>query len=749
MLNTYTRQSVDHGPAERELGFAELFEFVFSVFRQQFWVVLSIAILFIGLGALYVVTTPPTYTAHATMIIDKGTVQVQLGGVLSQVPVEIESQIQLIKSEAVALAVARKLNLANDPEFAGQPIGIRGLVQTLRTRFLPADAPKPDIDLPRAAAFEALERLKVTRTGYVFEIEFPAFNPERAAQVANAFADSYIEDQLKYKHQVADEAGTWLKNQIQELRDQSVRADEAVTQFKAKHNIVAADGRLISEQQMTLLNSQLVVTREKTAETRARLDRIEAVVNTNSPGTQAIATVTNSLNNPVIVKLRSQYLELAGREAMWSREYGADHLAVVNLKRQIREIRGAIHDELRRIAETYKSEYEIAKQRQAELEKAVAEAVSRSQETNHALATLRDLESSAETYRGLYRNALQRGTELVQKQSYPGAEARLILRASTPPRPSSPPPLVLLCVSAVGGLVLGFAAGAARASLDRVFRTPTQLEAALQAKCIALAPAIKASSVRRYGSPPQSAPRTIRRDKSIIWEVVDQPLSRFAEAMRSIRLEMHLNGPKKSIVALGFTSSLPKEGKSTIASAFSLLAAQAGTRTILLDCDLRNPAISTKLAPNAEYGLLEVISGKKQLEEVVWTDPTTGLVFLPAVVRRSRAAESTTILSSPALRAFVEKLRQMYDCVILDFSPAAPIIDVQATAGLVDAYVFVVEWSNTKIDVVELALAKANVVQENLLGVVLNKVDFKVLGRYEGYRRDYYSDKHYGQYGQV
>jgi succinoglycan biosynthesis transport protein ExoP len=301
----------------------------------------------------------------------------------------------------------------------------------------------------------------------------------------------------------------------------------------------------------------------------------------------------------------------------------------------------------------------------------------------------------------------------------------------------------------VGGLVLGFAAGAMRASLDRVFRTPTQVEAALQTKCLALAPVVKASSVRRYGSPPQSPPRTIRRDKGIIWEVVDQPLSRFAEAMRSIRLEMHLSGPKKSIVALGFTSSLPKEGKSTIAAAFSLLTAQAGTRTILLDCDLRNPALSAKLAPNAENGLLEVIEGKKQLEEVLWTDPTTGLVFVPAVVKKSRAAESTMILSSPALRTFVEKLRQMYDCVILDFSPAAPIIDVQATAALVDAYVFVVEWSNTKIDVAELALAKATVVQENLLGVVLNKVDFRTLGRYEGYRRDYYSDKHYGQYGQV
>ena len=87
--------------------------------------------------------------------------------------------------------------------------------------------------------------------------------------------------------------------------------------------------------------------------------------------------------------------------------------------------------------------------------------------------------------------------------------------------------------------------------------------------------------------------------------------------------------------------------------------------------------------------------------------------------------------------------------MIVDFSPAAPIIDVRTTAGLVDSYVFVIEWGRTKIDVAELALSKATVVQENLLGVVLNKVNFKILDQYEGYRSDYYSDKHYAQYGQV
>ena len=116
-----------------------------------------------------------------------------------------------------------------------------------------------------------LEHLKINRTGFVVELEFSSLNPERAAEIANAFAECYIEDRLKSKQQAAQEASVWLKDQIRELRDQSLRADEAVVTFKAKKNIVAADGRLINDQEITLLNNQLVVAREKTAETRARL----------------------------------------------------------------------------------------------------------------------------------------------------------------------------------------------------------------------------------------------------------------------------------------------------------------------------------------------------------------------------------------------------------------------------------------------------------------------------------------------
>src|SRR5262249_18333758 len=141
------------------------------------------------------------------------------------------------------------------------------------------------------------------------------------------------------------------------------------------------DKPLLGQQQVTELSSQLVIARTNTAEARARLDRIQSVLNADLPTASFGATVTDTLKSEVVTKLRSQYLELAAREADWSVKYGKDHIAVVNLRNQMREIRNSIFEELKRLGETYKSDYEIARQREIGIQKELSEAVTQSQAT--------------------------------------------------------------------------------------------------------------------------------------------------------------------------------------------------------------------------------------------------------------------------------------------------------------------------------------------------------------------------------
>jgi len=238
----------------------------------------------------------------------------------------------------------------------------------------------------------------------------------------------------------------------------------------------------------------------------------------------------------------------------------------------------------------------------------------------------------------------------------------------------------------------------------------------------------------------------VARTTNPIWSVVDQPFSRFAESIRAIKLAGELNGSMKSIKVMGITSSLPNEGKSTLAASLGFVTAQAGGRVILVDCDLRNPSLTGTLAPHAEFGFVDVISGRKLLEEVVWVEPSTNLVFLPTV-GTSQLSTSSDILAGSATRAFFQDLRQRYDYIIVDLSPIAPVIDVRATTQFVDSFVFVIEWGRTKIDVVRHALSEARGVQQNLLGVVLNKASIRKLSRFERHKQEWYHNKRYARYG--
>src|SRR5205085_3641506 len=178
--------------------------------------------------------------------------------------------------------------------------------------------------------------------------------------------------------------------------------------------------------------------------------------------------------------LRTQYLEMSAREGDWSTRYGANHLAVVNLRNQMRELQNSIRNELQRIAETYKSDLEIAGQHEQSLRKQLSEAVAQSQVTSQAQVALRDLESNAQTYRALYDNFLQRYMESVQQQSFPVTEARVITAATRPLSKSSPKVLLVLGVMTLIGAMLGLAAAAWRDFADRVFRTAHQVESILQ-----------------------------------------------------------------------------------------------------------------------------------------------------------------------------------------------------------------------------------------------------------------------------
>jgi succinoglycan biosynthesis transport protein ExoP len=712
-------------------------------------------LLTIGLAAVYLFTTPPLYSAPAKVMIDPGKIQVLKQSILSDYPFNfplVESEIEILQSNDFALKIVKNLHLDNDPEFIGPARGLIGIARNVISNLFLANTtqPKSESDLTLQAVHVFGDRLTVGRVGmaYVIGVSFKSYDPNRAVQIANAVADGFIVDQLEAKYQTIRGATVWLQDRLNELQGQAAAAERAVIDYKKKNNIVDTGGHLINEQELAQTQAVLVQTRAATAEAQARLDRITQVLrdDTLDPKTAATATVTEALQNPVITQLRQQYLDLAQREALFSSRYGDSHLAVVNLRNRMQEIRHSIADELKRIAAAYKSDYDIAKARETSLEQSLASTVAGSQAANKAQIELRQLESAAQTYRALYDNFQQRYMDSVQQQSLPTTEARVIARASQAVK-SSPKSLLILAGATFGGVVLGLGLAMLREISDRVFRTGKQVEAQLQTECLATVPLIKqgAKAVRVSHKAAAARSRIIAPDASLLRNVIDAPLSPFAESIRAVKVSVDVNGAGKPNKVIGITSSHPNEGKSTIAASLAQLTADGGARVILVDCDLRKPSLSRQLVPDATRGLIDVITNKASLDKVIWYDRSTRLSFLPAGVK-SNLIHTSEVLASEAMKEFFSRLRENYEYVIVDLSPIAPVVDVRSATHLVDAFLFVIQWGKTKIDVAEHALNTARGVYDNLLGVVLNKVDLKALNRYEGHGNYYYS-RHYAHYG--
>jgi len=765
MLQTYRPPIAyePYAPTAPATSAADLYAATTGFLRRQGRVIAVATALTLGAGCLYISLAPPKYSGRAVLLIDthKNQVFEPQQSPLGELPVDsatVDTQIEVLKSERIALAVIDKLHLDRDPEFNSPSPGVMGFVLGHILSLLPSQPPKgaapsADFQRTRVALGTFAGDLSVKRAGltYTIEIDFTSRSPERAAEIANAIAQAYVADTLGAKFDDTQRAADWLQERLKELRDRTATAERAVVEFRAKNNLVDTGGELLNEQQITSLDKTLVDNRAQTAEAKARLDRVQHILSESDPdpaGDEA-ATVTDSLHDDVITKLRQQYLEYGARLTDWTARYGAQHLAVVNIRTQMQLLRRSIDDELKRIGETYKSEYEIAKAREESVQKSLDALVATSHVANEAQVTLHGLESSADTYRSLYNSFLQHYTESTQQASFPVTNARLITEAARPLRKSSPNAVLVLALSIIGGLGAGGAIGAMREIADRAVRTTAQVEGRLQTECIGVLPVTRNAKESRslaYNLGETGGGRNVQRDPNLLWRAGDTPLSRFAETIRAVKIAADVNGLGKRCKVIGVTSALPNEGKSTVALALAQTIALGGGRVALVDCDLRNSNLSNLLAPTADLGVLDAAFGRAGVSEVLWNDPASNFAFVPAGAS-DPLPQSSELLGCEEMRGLFEALRGSYDYVVVDLAPLAPVVDARVATRLVDTFVMVVEWGRTSLDVAEHALERARGVHDNLLGVVLNKVDMKAFGRYETIHNGYYDDRVVGRYG--
>ena len=733
-----------------------LFDVLQFLKRRKYLIILMTVLGFV-VGNVYLLFTVPIYSAGTRLLIDtrhQDSTTAQGEGSFFLDTSAIDSQIELIKSRAILAKVVENLKLYDVPEFNGSARSPWQLfMQDLWSLvgYKPVTAPVLSLEQRTRIATAILGGgAGASRVGrsYIIQITFRSTSREWAARVANGMGEAYIEDQLDAKYTSTRRATVWMQERINELRNQANLAEREVLRYRAENNIVdIGQGGTLANQQLNDAAQQMMKARAETAETKVRLDRVTEIMNSARNGNMPEATVTEINSNPIIARLRSTFVDVQKRENDISGRFGRDHVQALALRNEMRGLQESMVNELRRVVETVRSDYEIAVARENAVRTAFEDFVKLSTVTGEAKIPLRELETSAQSYRGLYDSFLSQQAQANQRISFPKTEARVISPASTPWAPIEPNASRVTLMALMAGAMLGIAAAFGREQLDRVFRTPQQVERILGVECLGVLPSVaggadddKAVIAVDESKQGQAARRKLLR------HVIAQPFSRFSETLRAVKVTLDLHGLSRKSHVVGFVSGMPNEGKTTVACNFATLISAAGQTTILVDADLRNPSLSRRLAPDATKGLIEVIRGEISLSDALVFDPTTKLYFLPAVMKSARS-NTSEIIASAQMEALVAALRSQAQYVILDLPPLAPVVDARAAVNLVDDFLLVVEWGKSRYDVLREALKTAPEVQDKILGAVLNKTNMKALQRYDSHRDGYYENKYYKRYG--
>jgi succinoglycan biosynthesis transport protein ExoP len=720
----------------------------------------------IALGIAYVVTAVPLYTAYTDLLIDERRAinerdAAAIGGPGFDTQ-GVDSQVEILKSGRVGLAVVNALQLDKDPRHLASdddlPIAlIRSIMSSVRDALngSPRDVLAESGDgspAKRAAVRKVRDNLSVERIGrtHVLRVSYHSADRELAARVADGLAEAYLTDQLDAKYEATRRASSWLQERIEQLRQAAISSDLAVQKYRTEHNLLAPKGVLVTDQQLSELSSQLILARAESAKAEARYRRIRLILESG----QTDAAVSEALGNPVINKLRTSYLEASKKEAEFSVQVGPNHVQTVRLRNEMKEYERLIFDELKRIAESYESDFQVARAREQNLTDNLSGAVGVSAGANVTLVALRQLERESETYRNLHQAFLQRYQEALQRESSPITEARVITKAATPTSASHPRvPLVLALSLLFGGLV-GVGLGALFEFRDRAFRTGEQIRSELGLEYFGMLPRVRARRLRQrpakflqrmLSGDRKHDPQVAKLSTSLMRHVLDAPLSQFAETLRSAKVAIDLSLADRPKL-IGVVSVLPGEGKSTTAMNLAELIAHQGANVLLIDGDMRNPGLTRSVAPRSKGGLVEALLNQTPPAELYVTEPESKLTVLPAGGTK-RVTHTSELLSSPRMSQLLTTAQKAFDYVIIDLPPVGVVVDARAIAPMLDAFILVTEWGSTLRKAVRSALVAEPGIRQKCLGVILNKVDSDKLRRYESYGSiEYYSGKFAGYY---
>ncbi|MBA2881452.1 capsular exopolysaccharide synthesis family protein [Desulfosalsimonas propionicica] len=705
------------------------------VMKRHGWTILACVLLAGVSSFLLALTETSVYKSTATLMIEPKAPKIysieEMLATDNSSREYYNSQYQIIKSRQVAEKVIRKLDLLDSREFFPKaPDGfitqVRHAISTTFSGWVKSVVSLLDTGSDREA--EAIEtgrvqaeteeqrRMKKLTSAFLgrvdvepvsdsrlVQVSFHARDPVLARQAADSVVTNYIEFNLENRIEAAQDAAQWLQKRLDEAQVSVEKAERQLQQFKEKHGIVTTfseESEKLTAQTLSELNQQLTQAKARRVGAEARYKQARTLLDNTSD----MSSVTELASNDTVSRIHQEEVLLQCRMVELAHTYGANHPKMVGIQSQLDELNKAKEAEMKRIVSSLESEYRVALAGERSLEMSLNQIKEGAQSINREAVEYSVLKRKAQSARNMYKTLLQRYEKASLGKDIESGNIRLVEGAEIPDSPVRPRPKRNLIFGLSLGLMAGLGLAFLLEHLDNAIKTP--------------------DDVKHLGIPfltgihdfsgiyaPEGEPKEL--------VTVYSPMSFYSEAYRSLRTSVMFSQKVREAKTLLVTSPGPAEGKSITCVNLAVTLAQHGSKTLLLDCDLRNPNLHKMFNAESEPGLSGFLAHKAELSKVI---RETHIPQLDLATAGPVPSNPWVLLSSTRMVKLIDSLSDHYDFIIMDSPPVTAVTDPLLLARLSGGIVVVLREGQTGRHEVKNTLEILTPVHQKILGAVLNAV---------------------------
>ncbi len=723
-----------HDPADQEEKL-DILEYWRTIQKRK-GQILAFGVIFAVLAAAIVFAMTPIYRATATLMIEAGKAKVvtidDVYSGASQNREYFQTQVEIIKSREVAIKAIKKAELWDTDEFNPRPDAesmLTGLLVSIGLKDDPAAVEWNEDTLAEAVypAFVKRVTIEPVRLSQLAKVSFDSSSAGLSAKVANGIAMAYIESDMDARYQVTQQASNWIQDRLASLRVKLEESERQLQAYREKAGIV--DMKNVGQggvgQQMMEVTSRLVEARLRRAEAENAFNQIKSAKKTGD-----LASLPAVIRNPIVADALRDQSMAERRLAELTQRYGKEHPKFMQAEGELKSAKENLQRQIDTVVASITQEYEVNKGTERTLEGQMAIARGGVQDVNRKEFELTVLEREVDSNRQIFDMFVRRAKETSISSDLQTPVARVVDVAVVPDRPIKPQKLQIILISFILGVFVATLAALILERLDNTLKTSEDVETKLKTPLLTALPLLTDDEVAR-----ESTARIF----------IDNPKCLYSEAIRTARTGVLLSAldvPKRLLL---ITSSLPGEGKTTFS--INLAMAHAHTKkTLLIDADMRRPAISKGLGlqPGA-MGLSNLVSGTAKLEDCLQQLEGSSLDIMPS---GSIPPNPVELLLSQKFKDTLDHLMEVYDVVIIDSPPVELVSDALVISPMATGVIYVSRANSTPWQLARRGLQRIRRAEGQLLGVVLNRLDFaqaeKYYGEYSGYGKYGYGQTGYG-----